>query len=82
MNVAHNKEQLLRYLGQAADVSNEHPVVVSKVWYGMAWHGMAWHGMAWHGMAWHGMAWHGMAWHGMVRYGAIRCANGDVFFLQ
>lgn len=31
MNVAYNKEQLLRCLHQAADVSKEHPVVVSKV---------------------------------------------------
>lgn len=31
MNVAYNKEHLLRCLHQAADVSKEHPVVVSKV---------------------------------------------------
>ncbi|CAN0481557.1 unnamed protein product, partial [Discosporangium mesarthrocarpum] len=31
MNVAYNKEQLLRCLHQAADVSKDHPVVVSKV---------------------------------------------------
>lgn len=42
MNVAHSKEQLLRYLDQAADVSNDHPVVVSKVW--CVWHGVIWHG--------------------------------------
>lgn len=31
MNVAHSKEHLLRCLHQAADVSKDHPVVVSKV---------------------------------------------------
>lgn len=31
MNVAYSKEQLLRCLHQAADVSKDHPVVVSKV---------------------------------------------------
>lgn len=31
MNVAYTKEQLLRCLDQAADVSQDHPVVVSKV---------------------------------------------------
>lgn len=31
MNVAYNKEQLMRCLHQAADVSKDHPVVVSKV---------------------------------------------------
>lgn len=31
MNVAYSKEQLLRCLHQAADVSQDHPVVVSKV---------------------------------------------------
>lgn len=31
MNVAYNKEHLLRCLHQAADVSKDHPVVVSKV---------------------------------------------------
>lgn len=30
MNVAHSKEHLLRCLHQAADVSKDHPVVVSK----------------------------------------------------
>lgn len=32
MNVAYSKEQLLRCLHQAADVSKDHPVVVSKVY--------------------------------------------------
>ena len=31
MNVAYSKQQLLRCLHQAADVSKDHPVVVSKV---------------------------------------------------
>ncbi|CAM9447351.1 unnamed protein product, partial [Choristocarpus tenellus] len=34
MNVAYNKEQLLRCLHQAADVSKDHPVVVSKFIHG------------------------------------------------
>ncbi|MFC1648047.1 carbamoyl-phosphate synthase (glutamine-hydrolyzing) large subunit [Nanoarchaeota archaeon] len=30
MNVAHDSEELEKYLGQASDVSNEHPVIISK----------------------------------------------------